>query len=58
MYTAIEDVVLAAPGGTEPAGQIVPLKDFRPVTVGLPVTSRGETGNAGADDDHLGNLSM
>lgn len=49
--TAVKHIILAFPGRTQTARKVVQLEDLRVVTVQLGITARGQSGNAGTDDD-------
>jgi hypothetical protein len=51
MDAAVEDVWPAFPGGAQPAGQEVHLKDLGAVAVHLGVAAGGQAGDPAADDD-------
>jgi hypothetical protein len=59
---AVEDVALAIPRRTQPAGEVVQLKDVALVAVHLGVTARRQSSNAGANDRdrfrHIHTLQM
>jgi hypothetical protein len=51
MDTAVEGVILALPGGTQPSRLVMQLEDMGVITVHLAITPSGKTGYPGSYDD-------